>query len=489
VTGSPGRLIPADGRNLPHTAAKVRKQVINGYRCRVPPSSVPAPVVPAHPPDRAVPPVPAGPPGPPRLGWLDALRAIAALMVAFQHAGYRYVPKLQWEIAQWFDPGTYGITVFFLVSGYIVPASLTRTGDVRRFWISRLFRIYPLWAFASAVIVVLAVTDVAEWRQGLPDVAPGTAVLAHLTMLQDLLFVPSVINVLWTLSYEMAFYLIVVALFTTRMHTRPAPVAACFAMGAVLLGSLLPVAGLSRAADVDLVVAIVAACAACAIGGAMSGHRAVRTAGALLGGVLGLALVTLNGRVGPWQGLAIMGAMFTGTAVHQAERGLAGRRVAGRRVAGLGVAGRGRTGRGAVALVAAWVLLCSVVAGVWHSRTWGLPPAAEVAFQRAWTSAMVAAALTFAVGLAVRHRKLPRALTGIGLISYSIYLLHPVLFQSLDHLIGRPGNDNGWALIGALAGLLLVSWVAYRLIEAPTQRLGRTLARRWSTTGRRSAPA
>src|SRR5918999_6019833 len=88
-----------------------------------------------------------------RLAWLDALRGIGALVVAFQHAGYRYVPELQWELHRWFDPGTFGITVFFLVSGYIVPASLTRAGSVRRFWISRLFRVYPLWTVACGPIV------------------------------------------------------------------------------------------------------------------------------------------------------------------------------------------------------------------------------------------------------------------------------------------------------------------------------------------------
>jgi peptidoglycan/LPS O-acetylase OafA/YrhL len=41
---------------------------------------------------------------------------------------------------QWFDPGTYGVMVFFLVSGYIILASLERSGSVRRFWVSRLFR-------------------------------------------------------------------------------------------------------------------------------------------------------------------------------------------------------------------------------------------------------------------------------------------------------------------------------------------------------------
>jgi peptidoglycan/LPS O-acetylase OafA/YrhL len=391
------------------------------------------------------------------------LRAIAALVVAFQHAGYRYVPKLQWEIAQWFDPGTYGITVFFLVSGYIVPASLTRTGNVRRFWISRLFRIYPLWIVASTAIVVLGVTDVAEWRAGLADVAPGTAVVAHVTMLQDLLFVPSAINVLWTLSYEMAFYLLVVALFAARLHTRPAPIAAGFAVAAVALGSLLPVAGLSRIAGVDAMVALGAAGATGAICCAMSGHRTVRTSGALLGGVLAVVLVTANGRVGPWQGLAIMATMFTGTAIYQAERREVSRR--------------------AVAFVATVVLACSVAAGVYHSRTWGLPAAAETAFRRGWTSAMVLAALTFAAALALRHRKLPQLLTGVGVISYSVYLLHPVLFQSLDHLVGRPEHDNPGMLAAALGVLLLVSWAAYRFVEAPTQRLGRVIARRWSPTG------
>lgn len=423
----------------------------------MPPARPPTAIAPAPPPDTAA---PAGgaPPRPARLGWLDALRAVAALAVAFQHAAYRYVPELHWKVTQWFDPGTYGITVFFLVSGYIVPASLTRTGDVRRFWISRLFRIYPLWLIASAAIVALATANVANWRTGLPDIAPGTAVLAHVTMLQDLLSVPSVINVLWTLSYEMAFYLLIVALFTARLHTRPAAVAAGFALGAVAFGSLLPVAGLSQAAGIDVTAAVVAAAVVAAICGAMSRRPPLRTAGALLGGVLAVVLITANGRVGPWQGLSIIATMFVGTAIYQAEHRTSGRRV--------------------TAAVAALVLACTIVAGVWHSYSWGLPPSAQQAFQRGWTSAMLLAALTFALGLALRHRRLPRLLTGIGLISYSIYLLHPVLFQGLDHIVGRPSHDNPGMLTAALAVLLLISWAGYRLIEAPAQRLGRALAHR-----------
>jgi peptidoglycan/LPS O-acetylase OafA/YrhL len=395
-----------------------------------------------------------------RLAWLDGLRGIAALVVAFQHAAYRYVPELQWEMHRWFDPGTFGITVFFLVSGYIVPASLTRTGSVRRFWISRLFRIYPLWIFASVVIVALAVTGVVQWRAGLAQ-SPQAAVLAHAIMLQDLLYVPSAINVLWTLSYEMVFYLLVVALFTLRLHTRPLGIAAGFAVGAVALGGLLPVAILSRTAGIELVVAGVGVTLVAAIGCAMSSRTGVRTAGALLGGVLGLVLVTVNGRVGPWQGLAILATMFLGTAIYQAERRQVSRR--------------------AVAAVAALVLVCSVAAGVWHSQAWRLVPVEELYFQRGWTTAIVLAAVVFAAGLALRRARLPRWLTGLGVISYSVYLLHPVLFLALDHVIGRARRDDYTMLGIAIALLVPTAWLAHRYVEAPAQRLGRVVARRFAT--------
>jgi peptidoglycan/LPS O-acetylase OafA/YrhL len=406
-----------------------------------------------------------------RLAWLDALRGIGALVVAFQHAGYRYVPELQWELHRWFDPGTFGITVFFLVSGYIVPASLTRAGSVRRFWISRLFRIYPLFLFASGVIVVLALTGLVPWRVGLSDYPAPTAVLAHLTMLQDLLYVPSMINVLWTLSYEMAFYLLVVALFTVRMHTRPAGVAAGFAVAALALGGLLPTAVLSRAAGIDLVSVAAAAALVAAICCAMSGRPAVRTAGALGGGALAFALITVNGRVWAWQGLAILAVMFTGTAIYQAERRHAERRLAGGRLAGRRLAGG----------VAALVLGCCVVAGVLHSRSWRLHPAELLYFQRGWTAALVLAALVFAAGLALRGARLPRWLTGLGVISYSVYLLHPVLFLILDQIIGRSRHDNYVMLAGAMAVLLPLCWLSHRLVEAPAQRAGRALARRFTT--------
>ena len=45
--------------------------------------------------------------------------------------------------------------VFFLVSGYIVPASLERKGSVRGFWVSRVFRLYPLYLVALVTAILL----------------------------------------------------------------------------------------------------------------------------------------------------------------------------------------------------------------------------------------------------------------------------------------------------------------------------------------------
>ena len=49
---------------------------------------------------------------------------------------------------------------------------------------------------------------------------PAQSVFAWLLMLPNLLTGPNVPNVTWTLSYEMVFYLLLVALFSWGVHRR-----------------------------------------------------------------------------------------------------------------------------------------------------------------------------------------------------------------------------------------------------------------------------
>ena len=87
-----------------------------------------------------------------RLAWLDALRGFAALCVVFDHMSTLVLQHVRSDVYVWFNGGQYGVFVFFLVSGYIIPASLERKGSVRGFWVSRAFRLYPLYIVGIAVL-------------------------------------------------------------------------------------------------------------------------------------------------------------------------------------------------------------------------------------------------------------------------------------------------------------------------------------------------
>src|SRR4051812_18373500 len=99
---------------------------------------------------------PAPPPRQERLQWLDMLRGVAVLAVVVEHLSFLIFVDLRPNfIVPWFDIGNYGVLVFFLVSGYVVPASLERHGNLRRFWVGRVFRLYPLLLLATGAVLVL----------------------------------------------------------------------------------------------------------------------------------------------------------------------------------------------------------------------------------------------------------------------------------------------------------------------------------------------
>ncbi|MCW2986380.1 MAG: acyltransferase, partial [Conexibacter sp.] len=185
----------------------------------------------------------------PRLEFLDALRGLAALAVAFGHRAEGMIGGFVHFDAHVFRFGQFGVVLFFLCSGFIIPASLERHGSLRRFWISRFFRLYPLYWLALAAALALHLAG----RFGLtPDyehhVVVATA--ANVTMMQAFISQPLLIGLSWTLAFEMGFYLMVSGLFLAGAHRRSLALAGTLVALALALalhsaGAPLPLVGLA----------------------------------------------------------------------------------------------------------------------------------------------------------------------------------------------------------------------------------------------------
>jgi peptidoglycan/LPS O-acetylase OafA/YrhL len=395
-----------------------------------------------------------------RQSWLDALRGFAALIVVFEHSLDALLPEIRGSVSPWFDFGQYGVLVFFLVSGYVVPVSLERRGSVRGFWITRFFRLYPLWGLVAVAGTVFGVVGVYTVLPSQATGQPMTFALAHLTMLQDLLRVPSVVNVFWTLSYEMVFYLLVTAMFVFGVHRASARTSLTFAVCALLAGALVPAGWLSDSLGQG-VVGVTAIALLGGIAAVLSANRGIRRYGAAVLAVLALLLLTLNSRVGAWQSLIILATMFGGTAIYRLERSPT-EWVRSRWTIGL-------------------VPVLSVTAAVVFGPGWGMSEAGQQAFKWSWSTAAVAAWLTFAAALALRRRVILPFFVWLGLTSYSIYLLHPLILQVVRRLTMDPSGISlpvrlVWEAV-LFTTVIGCAALSYRFIEKPAQGLGRRFAR------------
>jgi peptidoglycan/LPS O-acetylase OafA/YrhL len=398
-----------------------------------------------------------------RLAWLDALRGFAALCVVFDHGSTLLLLPARSFLYQWFNLGQYGVFVFFLVSGYIVPASLERKGSVRGFWISRAFRLYPMFLLALVLSAV-------AYKTGHGTIAnagahPATAILGWVFMLQNLAAGVNVPLVVWTLSYEMVFYLLLAALFSWGVHRRSGGYATAFAVGAVALGGVLPMAALGHWSDGPgqgplVLDAVTDALVLAGLALAVASKPRVAKTGTTLAAVVALVLVTFNQSYPyPWSGCVILGLMFTGTMIYRAQEG--------------------QVSRTLTTAVATGVFVLLTVAGVWHgARNY------DHHWQVQWATSVLLAGATFAVGLSVRRWKIPRWCAWLGVISYSVYVLHPLVFntyRSIPVLHRRHTMpDQVLFFAGLLAVIIAVSALTYYLVEKPMQRLGRRVTARFA---------
>jgi peptidoglycan/LPS O-acetylase OafA/YrhL len=396
-----------------------------------------------------------------RLAWLDALRGFAALCVVFDHGTTLLLQGSRDVLYHVMNFGQYGVFVFFLVSGYIVPASLERKGSVRSFWVSRAFRLYPMYLVAIALSALAYYT-----RYGTISGAehhPLASVTSWAVMLPNLLTGTNVPNVTWTLSYEMVFYLLLAALFSWNAHRRSGTYALTSATGALALGGILPMGALAAWAGTaggNGQLALILGADVLVLAGiflAATERGPLTRIGATAAALCALVLLLVNQTYPyPWSGLSILALMFTGTLIYRAEQGQV----------------RART----AAVVTVAVLAETVAAGLWHGWGYGGQWRAQ------WVSSVLLAAATFGLAMAIRKFRIPNGLAWLGLVSYSVYLLHPLVFNVYRQIpVFHRSHSLGVQLLlaaGILAAILAVSAGGYYGVEKPMQRLGRTVAKK-----------
>lgn len=143
---------------------------------------------------------------------LDLLRAIAVALVLAQHLAKRVnvdrfaaMPTSSW--------GLFGVLLFFVHTCLVLMYSMERSdltgwALVKNFAIRRVFRIYPLSILAVASALILHLDSDINGVHGLSrGHFPGvTAAVANLLLIQNLINVKSIVNVLWSLPFELQMY-------------------------------------------------------------------------------------------------------------------------------------------------------------------------------------------------------------------------------------------------------------------------------------------
>jgi len=102
------------------------------------------------------------------LTGLNGIRAIAALSVVFSHINNR-LDYFELPKNKLLDLANFGVTIFFTLSGFLITYLLlkekekTGTIDIKKFYIRRILRIWPLYFIYLIIVVLLNGIETVRW--------------------------------------------------------------------------------------------------------------------------------------------------------------------------------------------------------------------------------------------------------------------------------------------------------------------------------------
>ncbi len=149
-----------------------------------------------------------------RITFIDGLRFIAAAMVMLQHY-FEHRTGFMTQLVRTLQPGVAGVALFFFVSGFIIPFSVSRGFNPIDFAVRRISRIYPLYLVCLVPFAFYQITGLGfatrpqfDWEKW----------LAAILLLSEYVGERPIIGAAWTLPLEFMWYGLF-ALFVTTCRT------------------------------------------------------------------------------------------------------------------------------------------------------------------------------------------------------------------------------------------------------------------------------
>lgn len=185
----------------------------------------------------------------------DGLRLLAAWAVVYSHsypiaAGPSVADPLASQFGEPYSFGLYAVKVFFMMSGFLLSASLSANPDPLRFLANRLFRIVPGFCFAIIVsqLFIAPLLSSSGFWEIITSSGDWMSIFWSIRELRDLTGVelsasryPELARFLngslWTISYEMVCYLVVLALYQLLRKESRVAVAALVLLVLTVVGS------------------------------------------------------------------------------------------------------------------------------------------------------------------------------------------------------------------------------------------------------------
>lgn len=364
-----------------------------------------------------------------RVEFANILRGFAALCVVISHylsvfwlkqntvVNWTHLPALDLEktpipsfiywinAVSWFHWGAYGVALFFLISGFVIPFSLQKS-TWAGFLTNRFFRIFPTYMVGFSVTVLTIYlglkTFTLPWPYTLSEV-----LIHYVPGLRDIVGSKNIDGIVWTLEIELKFYVLcaIGILWFQDRSKKVFLLPLIFSLVAWSLNAFLDYSTLNTPHNCPLIQNMVFSA-------------------------------------------QFMVYMFLGVAFHY----LYIRKIRKRD----------------------FLMIASVLWGMF-GLTWAIGPARSHFFL-IWSYGL--SFLTFTAAFCYPFFfKNNRIVNFMASISYPLYVVHGVAGYVVMHILLDKGIPVYLTLFLVTLSAIVISWIIHILIEYPTQKIGKNLAK------------